>query len=116
MLGDEVLDASVPAIGQLIEWHDTLGPPGLGVYEVEAEEVSRYGIIAAEPAGARLFKVTDLIEKPSRQEAPSRPARIGRHNLPAAVFSLLGKTPPGKKQEIQPTGALRTPARSAPLH
>src|SRR5881628_316727 len=87
ILGDEVLDAPVPAIGQLIEWHDTLGTPVLGVYEVEAEEVSHYGIIAAEPAGPRLFKVTDLIEKPS-----------------------------GKNQGIQPTVALRTLGRSSAMH
>ena len=116
ILGDEVLDAPVPAIGQLIEWHDTLGTPVLGVYEVEAEEVSRYGIIAAEPAGPRLFKVTDLIEKPSLQEAPSRLAVIGRYILPASIFPVLEKTPPGKNQEIQLTDALRTLARSSPMH
>ena len=116
ILGDEVLDAPVPAIGQLIEWHDILGTPVLGVYEVEAEEVSRYGIIAAEPAGPRLFKVTDLIEKPSLQEAPSRLAVIGRYILPAAIFPVLEKTPPGKNQEIQLTDALRTLARSSPMH
>jgi len=116
ILGDEVLDAPVPAIGQLIEWHDTLGTPVLGVYEVEAEEVSRYGIIAAEPAGPRLFKVTDLIEKPSLQEAPSRLAVIGRYILPAAIFPVLEKTPPGKNQEIQLTDALRALARSSPMH
>src|SRR5207244_9174317 len=89
ILGDEVLDAPVPAIGQLIEWHDTLGTPVLGVYEVEAEEVSRYGIIAAEPAGPRLFKVTELIEKTSLQEAPSRLAVSGRFILPELIFCLL---------------------------
>src|SRR2546428_12935511 len=102
ILGDEVLDAPVPAIGQLIEWHDTLGTPVLGVYEVEAEEVSRYGIIAAEPAGPRLFKVTDLIEKPSLPQAPSRLAVIGRHIPPAADLPAPGKDPPRKKHAIQP--------------
>src|SRR5437899_3864446 len=115
ILGDEVLDAAVPAIGQLIEWHDILGTPVLGVYEVEAEEVSRYGIIAAEPAGPRLFKVTDLIEQPSLQEARSRPAVLGRYILPAAIFPVLEKTPPGKHQAIQLTHALRTLARSSPM-
>jgi UTP--glucose-1-phosphate uridylyltransferase len=116
ILGDEVIDAPVPAIGQLIEWHETLGTPVLGVYEVEPEEVSSYGIISAEPAGPRLFKVTDLIEKPSLQEAPSRLAVIGRYILPPAIFSVLEKTPPGKNQEIQLTDALRTLARSSPMH
>src|SRR6266849_5745653 len=51
ILGDEVIDAPVPAIGQLIESHETLGTPILGVQEVEPAEVSRYGIISADPAG-----------------------------------------------------------------
>src|SRR3989442_4863533 len=55
ILGDEVIDAPVPAIGQLIESYETLGTPGLGVYEVEPEEVSSYGIILAEPAGSPLL-------------------------------------------------------------
>jgi UTP--glucose-1-phosphate uridylyltransferase len=116
ILGDEVIDAPVPAIGQLIESYETLGTPILGVYEVEPEEVSRYGIIFAEPAGPQLFKVTDLIEKPSQQEAPSRLAVIGRYILPPAIFSVLEKTSPGKNQEIQLTDALRTLARSSPMH
>ncbi len=116
ILGDEVIDAPVPAIGQLIESHETLGTPVLGVYEVEPEEVSSYGIIFAEPAGPQLFKVTDLIEKPSQQEAPSRLAVIGRYILPPAIFSVLEKTSPGKNQEIQLTDALRTLARSSPMH
>jgi len=116
ILGDEVIDAPVPAIGQLIEWHETLGTPILGVYEVEPEEVSSYGIISAESAGPQLFKVTDLIEKPLLQEAPSRLAVIGRYILPAAIFPVLEKTQPGKNQEIQLTDALRTLARSSPMH
>ena len=116
ILGDEVIDAPVPAIGQLIEWYENLGTPVLGVYEVEPEEVSSYGIISAEPAGPRLFKVTDLIEKPSLQEAPSRLAVIGRYILLPEIFSVLEKTQPGKNQEIQLTDALRTLARSSPMH
>src|SRR2546428_1229291 len=90
ILGDDGLDAPVPAIGQLIEWHDTLGTPGLGVYEVEAEEVSRYGIIAAEPAGARPFKITDPIEKPAPPGAPPPPAAIWPHTPPPAVLLPAG--------------------------
>jgi UTP--glucose-1-phosphate uridylyltransferase len=116
ILGDEVIDAPVPAIGQLIESHETLGTPILGVYEVDPEEVSSYGIISAEPAGPRLFKVTDLIEKPSLKEAPSRLAVIGRYILPPTIFSVLEKTQPGKNQEIQLTDALRALAHSSPMH
>ncbi len=108
ILGDEIIDAPVPAIGQLIELYEELGTPILGVYEVAPEEVSSYGIISSQPVRPGLFKVTDLIEKPTPQEAPSRLAVIGRYILPATIFSVLEKTQPGKNQEIQLTDALRT--------
>src|SRR5207245_10959389 len=62
ILGDEVLDAPDPAIGQLIEWHDSLSTPVLGVYEIEAEEHSRHGIIVTEPAVQRIFKTTHHLQ------------------------------------------------------
>ncbi len=116
LLGDEVIDAPVPGIGQLIELYEELHTPILGVYEVEPEAVSSYGIIAYKPVRPGLFRVTDLIEKPTPQEAPSRLAVIGRYILPATIFSILEKTQPGKNQEIQLTDALRTLARAAPMH
>jgi len=116
VLGDEIIDAPVPAIGQLIELYEELGTPILGVYEVAPEEVSSYGIISSQPVRPGLFKVTDLIEKPTPQEAPSRLAVIGRYILPATIFSVLEKTQPGKNQEIQLTDALRTLAHAAPMH
>ena len=116
LLGDEVIDASVPAIGQLIDLYEDLGAPILGVNEVEPDEVSSYGIISPQPVSPGLFKVTDLIEKPTPQEAPSRLAVIGRYVLPAAIFPILEKTQPGKNQEIQLTDALRTLAHAAPMY
>lgn len=116
ILGDEIIDAPVPAIGQLIELYEDLGTPILGVHEVEPDEVSNYGIISYQPVRPGLFKVTDLIEKPTPQEAPSRLAVIGRYILPATIFSILEKTQPGKNQEIQLTDGLRTLAQAAPMH
>ena len=116
ILGDEIIDAPVPGIGQLIELYEDLRTPILGVYEVEPDTVSNYGIIAAEPVRPGLFRVTDLIEKPTPQEAPSRLAVIGRYILPSTIFSILEKTQPGKNQEIQLTDALRTLAQKAPMH
>ena len=116
LLGDEVIDASVPAIGQLIDLYEDLHTPILGVQEVAPDEVSHYGIIAPKPIRPGLFQVTDLIEKPAPKEAPSRFAVIGRYVLPPTIFPILEKTPPGKNQEIQLTDALRTLAQSAPMH
>src|SRR5712691_8028209 len=57
MLGDEIIDTEVPAIGQLIEFYETLGTPILGVQEVEPEDVAHYGIIASKPVKPGLFRV-----------------------------------------------------------
>ena len=116
LLGDEVIDASVPAIGQLIDLYGELGTPILGVQEVEPDEVSHYGIIAPKPVRPGLFQVTDMVEKPAQKEAPSRLAVIGRYILPPTIFPVLEKTLPGKNQEIQLTDALRIMAQSAPMH
>lgn len=116
LLGDEVIDAAVPAIGQLIDLYGDLGTPLLGVQEVAPDEVSHYGIITPKPVRPGLFQVTDMVEKPSPKAAPSRLAVIGRYILPPAIFPILEKTLPGKNQEIQLTDALRSLAQSAPMH
>jgi UTP--glucose-1-phosphate uridylyltransferase len=116
MLGDEIIDAGVPAIAQLMEVYDRFRAPIIGVQEVAPDEVSQYGIITPKPVGDGLFQVTDLIEKPSLAEAPSRLAVIGRYILTPEVFAVLEKTSPGKNQEIQLTDALRTIAQRAPMY
>ena len=116
LLGDEVIDASVPATRQLIDLYEELGTPILGVQEVAPEEVSHYGIITPKPVRPGLFQVTDLVEKPAPKEAPSRYAVIGRYILPPTIFPALEKTLPGKNQEIQLTDALRRLAQAAPMH
>ena len=116
LLGDEVIDAPVPAIGQLVELYEDLHTPILGVQEVALDEVSHYGIIDPQPVRSGLFRVTDLIEKPAPKEAPSRLAVIGRYILPPSIFPVLEKTSPGKNQEIQLTDALRIMAQSTPMH
>jgi UTP--glucose-1-phosphate uridylyltransferase len=106
----------VPAIAQLMELYERFQAPIIGVQEVQPDEVSSYGIIDAKPAGDGIFHVTDLIEKPSIAEAPSRMAVIGRYVLTPDVFAVLAKTPPGKNQEIQLTDALRMVAKHRPMY
>ena len=116
MLGDEIIDADMPAIAQLIELYDRFHAPIIGVQEVEPDEVSSYGIIATKPIGDGLFQIIDLVEKPQPAEAPSRLAVIGRYILTPDIFTALEKTPPGKNGEVQLTDALRTVAKQAPMY
>jgi len=77
------------------------------VEEVPDEKVSDYGIIAGEKMTDTLYAISDIIEKPSLEIAPSRLGAIGRYLLTPDIFSLLAETKPGCKGEIQLTDALR---------
>jgi UTP--glucose-1-phosphate uridylyltransferase len=111
MLGDEIIDASVPALAQLIHVYKKRHGAVLGIQEVPHQEVNRYGIISPDRLSDGLYKVTDLVEKPAPSDAPSNLAVIGRYVLPPEIFPILRKTKPGKNGEIQLTDALRELAK-----
>jgi UTP--glucose-1-phosphate uridylyltransferase len=74
--------------------------------------VHNYGVIAGDSLSDRLFRVTDMVEKPKRESAPSNLAIIGRYILTPDIFDILEATEPGKNGELQITDALLTQARS----
>jgi UTP--glucose-1-phosphate uridylyltransferase len=116
MLGDEIIDAAVPGLAQLIHAYKKRHGAILGVQEVPRQDVNRYGIVSSRKIAAGLHRVEDLVEKPAPEEAPSNLAVIGRYVLPPEVFSILRKTRPGKNGEIQLTDALRELAKKSPMH
>jgi len=83
----------------------------VAIEEVPPEETHKYGVIAGESMGDNLYKVTDMIEKPAPEKAPSNLAIIGRYILTPDIFALLENTEPGKNGEIQITDALLQQAR-----
>ena len=107
MLGDDLVDAEVPCLSQLIDVYNDLGGSVLGVQEVPAETVSNYGIVTPRAVKPNIWQAIDLIEKPDAAEAPSRLAVLGRYILDPEVFSILEKTKPGRGGEIQLTDAIR---------
>jgi len=115
ILGDEIIDAAVPALAQLIHVYKKRHGAVLGVQEVPKQDVSRYGIVTPKRLAQGLHRVMDLVEKPSPTEAPSSLAVIGRYILPPEIFPILRKTTPGKNGEIQLTDALRELARKSPM-
>jgi UTP--glucose-1-phosphate uridylyltransferase len=115
ILGDEIIDAPVPALAQLIHVYKKHHGAVLGVQEVPKQDVSRYGIITPTRLSRGLHRVEDLVEKPSPADAPSNLAVIGRYVLPPEIFPILRKTAPGKNGEIQLTDALRELAKKAPM-
>jgi UTP--glucose-1-phosphate uridylyltransferase len=82
----------------------------VAVEEVPADQTSSYGIVAGESISENLMRVTDMVEKPSPQDAPSNLAIIGRYILTPDIFDLIRATPPGKNDEVQLTDALLTQA------
>ena len=110
LLGDDVIEADVPCIRQMMDIYDRYQTSIVALMEVPPEETGRYGIVKARslPEGdGRLFEVIDMVEKPPQGEAPSNLAIIGRYILTPDIFEALGNTQRGAGGELQLTDGLR---------
>jgi UTP--glucose-1-phosphate uridylyltransferase len=107
LLGDDIVYAEKPCLKQMIEVYDEYKTTILGVQEVPAKDVDKYGIISAMKIEDRVYKVKGLVEKPKADEAPSNIAILGRYIINPAIFDILEHTAPGKGGEIQLTDALK---------
>ena len=119
ILGDDVIDADPPAIKQLIDVFERLGGPVLAVERVPRDQISSYGVIAIETnatLGDGIYQVRDLVEKPTKEEAPSDLAIIGRYVLTPDIFPCLAKTKSDRTGEIQLTNGLRELLKSRPIY
>ena len=112
LLGDDIIDARVPALKQMMDVYQRYPATILAIQKVPKNQTKNYGIIAGRRIEDGVHLVTDLIEKPSPEEAPSNLAIIGRYILMPEIFDALESTPPGKG------GARVThaPALTAPWH
>ena len=108
LLGDDIILSQKPAIAQLIEVAEKKNAPVIGVENVPWDLVGRYGIIEGKQIENGLYRIKNLIEKPSPEEAPSNIAIIGRYVLTPEIFDALRETSPGKDGEIQLTDALKS--------
>ncbi|WP_432507546.1 UTP--glucose-1-phosphate uridylyltransferase GalU [Kineococcus arenarius] len=112
LLGDDIVDARDPLLDKMIEVRERLGGSVVAFMEVPEDQIHLYGCAVAEPTDVEdVVKVSGLVEKPKREEAPSNLAIIGRYLLDPAVFAVLHETPPGKGGEIQLTDALQVLAQ-----
>lgn len=84
----------------------------VAIMEVPKDEISKYGVIAGDAMRDDLFRVTDMVEKPDPEDAPSNLAIIGRYILTPDIFDLIRETPPGKNGEVQITDALLQQAQN----
>ena len=116
LLGDDIMDAEVPVLKQLMDVYDSCGGSVLGVQEVPKDRVSSYGVVKPTAVSERLWRADDLVEKPSIEEAPSRLAVLGRYIISPKIFGILEKTEPGRGGEIQLTDALKKLSESEPVY
>jgi UTP--glucose-1-phosphate uridylyltransferase len=108
LLGDDLIDTRDLLLETMLAVQADRGGCVVALLEVPPESVSLYGCVAAEPTGADgVVRITDMVEKPSPEDAPSNLAIIGRYVLSPQVFDALRETPPGRGGEIQLTDALR---------
>jgi UTP--glucose-1-phosphate uridylyltransferase len=108
LLGDDVVDSKTPCLKQLIDCYSEYKTTILGVQTVANENVSKYGIVDGIHIEDKVYKVKDLVEKPSAEESPSNVAILGRYIITPEIFNILENTKPGKGGEIQLTDALKT--------
>lgn len=111
LLGDDIMVSDPPALAQMIHLYEKTGNQIIGVRQVQAAEVSKYGIIDSNGAEDRVHQVTNLVEKPSLAEAPSRTAVMGRYILKPSIFPILDQIERGAGGEYQLTDALKEVCR-----
>ena len=116
ILGDDVIDATPPALAQMIDVFNEMQGPVLAIERVPREHVSAYGIIDAEEVRPGVYRIRDLVEKPPKEEAPSDLAIIGRYILTPDIFPALAETATDRTGEIQLTNGLRRLLKDRPIY
>ncbi len=116
ILSDDVIDADPPALRQMLAVFDDVAGPVLLVERVPRDAVHRYGIIDGASLGSNVYRVNDLVEKPSPENAPSDLAIIGRYLLTPDIYPALEETGKDAGDEIQLTDGLRRLLQTRPIH
>jgi UTP--glucose-1-phosphate uridylyltransferase len=114
-LGDDIIDSEVPCMKQLLNVYYEQKHPVVAIEEVSPNDVSSYGIIAGKEIAEGLYEITDMIEKPSMEQAPTNLAIIGRYVLTPDLFEMLEKVQKDSKGEIQLTNGLKLLLKQRPI-
>lgn len=107
LYGDDVIIGDDPACGQLCRAYEEYGLGVCGIKEVSLEQIQKYCSLQVDPLRDNLYRVSDMIEKPSLDKVMSRFSILGRCVLPPTIFDILDRTPAGAGGEIQLTDAMR---------
>lgn len=109
LLGDDIIKDDTRCTKQLVDVYQKYKSSSsvMAVEEVKNKDVSRYGIIRGTEIDKLVYRIEDIIEKPSLEEAPSNIGAVGRYILTPEIFDCIKETPQGKGNEIQLTDAIR---------
>jgi UTP--glucose-1-phosphate uridylyltransferase len=119
MLGDDIIDSPVPCLGRMVSLFEKLQASIIATCEVPKSQISSYGVIRGTPVegfDGRVYRVQDVVEKPSADEAPSNMAIIGRYILTPQIFNILENTDRGAGGEIQLTDGIRRLLEQQPVY
>ena len=106
ILADDLIDAQVPVMKQMAQVQAKHGGSVIAVQNVAREDTGSYGIVSSEKMSEGLSRVTNMVEKPKPEEAPSTLGVVGRYILSPRIFHFLGNLRPGAGREIQLTDAI----------
>ena len=108
LLGDDIIDSTVPALQQLVNAYEATNDITVAVQSIPKQHISRYGVIECNyPSSENVFKVKNMVEKPSMREAPSDLGVVGRYILTPEIFPILNQLNPDEKKETQLTNAIQ---------
>ena len=118
ILPDDIVDADVPCLKQMIDIYNQTGASVLATEVIEGPGISAYGVLDAKPVPGRddLFEVSNLVEKPKHKDAPSKLAIIGRYLLTPRIFELLESIQPGAGGELQLTDGIKALLKSEKVY
>ena len=116
ILADDLVDCAKSVMQQMVEQYAIHGNSLIGVENIARENSASYGIVATEPVGPRLGRITRIVEKPKPEAAPSTLGVVGRYLLSGKIFSHLRTIEPGSGGELQLTDAIQSLLASDPVY
>ncbi|MBM4338871.1 MAG: UTP--glucose-1-phosphate uridylyltransferase GalU [Deltaproteobacteria bacterium] len=116
LLGDDLIDANVPCIRQMMKIYQDMDGALIAIQKVPRQEAHLYGIIKGKKVMDRVYSVEEMVEKPEKGKAPSNLAIIGRYILPPRIFDILERVKPDRRGEIQLTEGLKELNREVPIY
>jgi UTP--glucose-1-phosphate uridylyltransferase len=116
LLGDDIIKSTVPCTQQLASLYEQYESPILAVERVPEEKISSYGIIKGGEVDHSLYRLSDVIEKPTLQETPSHLGIVGRYVMTADLFDCIKRVPRSAQSELQLTDAIRLLLNERPVY